>query len=46
MEFMTREIQTNQIGKKLVDQFMLDEDYNVQDSKRDVQRFVVSDGKV
>ena len=46
MEFMTREIQTNQMGKKLVDQFMLDEDYNVPDSKRDVQRLVVSDGKV
>ena len=46
MEFMTREIQTNQIGKKILDQFMLDEDYNVPDSKRDVQRLVVSDGKV
>ena len=46
MEFMTREIQTNQMGKKILDQFMLDEDYNVPDSKRDVQRLVVSDGKV
>ena len=46
MEFMTREIQTNQMGKRLLDQFMLDEDYNVPDSKRDVQRLVVSDGKV
>lgn len=46
MEFMTREIQTSQMGKKLIDQFLLDEDYNVPDSKRDVQRIVVSEGKV
>lgn len=46
MEFMTREIQTNQMGRKLVDQFVLDEDYNVPDSKRDVQRIVVGEGKV
>ena len=46
MEFMTREIQRNQIGKNITDQFMLDEDYNVPDSKRDVQRIVVSEGKV
>ena len=46
MEFMTREIQTNQMGKKLIDQFMLDEDYNVPDSKRDVQRIVAGEGKV
>ena len=45
MEFMTREIQTNQMGKKLVDQFMLDEAYNVPDSKRDVQRIVAGEGK-
>ena len=46
MEFMTREIQRNQIGKNITDQFVLDEDYNVPDSKRDVQRIVVSEGKV
>lgn len=46
MEFMTREIQRNQTGKNVTDQFMLDEDYNVPDSKRDVQRIVVSEGKV
>ena len=46
MEFMTREIQTNQMEKKLTDQFLLDEDYNVPDSKRDVQRIVASEGKV
>lgn len=46
MEFVTREIQTNQMGKKINGQFMLDEDYNVPDSKRDVQRIVASSGKV
>ena len=46
MEFMTREIQTNQMGKNIVDQFVLDEDYNVPDSKRDVERLIVSEGKV
>ena len=46
MEFVTKEIQTNQMGKKLVTQFMIDEDYNVPDSKRDVQRIVASEGKV
>lgn len=46
MELITREIQTNEIGKTLLDQFVIDEDYNVPDSKKDVQRLVVSDGKV
>ncbi len=46
MEFVTREIQTNQIGKRIVSQFMLDEDFNVPDSKRDVQRIIASEGVV
>lgn len=46
MEFVTREIQTNQTGKRIMNQFILDEDYNVPDSKRDVQRVIVGDGKV
>ncbi len=46
MEFVTKEIQTNQMGKKLLDQFMLDEDYNVPDSKRDMQRIIACEGKV
>ena len=32
MEFETRTIQTNQIGKTLSGQFLLDEDFNVPDS--------------
>lgn len=46
MEIVTREIQTNHMGKKLVDQFLLDEDYNVPDTKRDVQRIIASEGKI
>lgn len=46
MEIMTREIQRNQMGKSIIDQFVLDEDYNVPDSKRDIERIVVSEGKV
>ncbi len=46
MEFVTKEIQTNQMGKKLMDQFMVDEDYNVPDSKRDMQRIVACEGKI
>ena len=44
MELLTREIQTHQIGKKITRQFMLDEDFNVPDSKRDVQRVIASEG--
>ncbi len=46
MEFETRRIQTNQVGEILSGQFMLDEDYNVPDSKRDAERIVVSSGKI
>lgn len=44
MEFVTREIQTNQVGKRVISQFMMDEDFNVPDSKRDVQRIIASEG--
>lgn len=46
MEIITKQVETNQIGRKLTDQFMIDEDYNVPDSKRDVERVVISEGKV
>jgi len=45
MELWTREIQTNEQGKILMDQFMLDEDYNVPEAKRDVRRIVGSEAK-
>ena len=45
MELWTREIQTNAQGKIRLDQFVLDEDYNVPDSKRDMQRIIASEAK-
>ncbi len=45
MELWTREIQTNEQGKILMDQFVLDEDYNVPDSKRDVKRIIGREAK-
>ena len=33
MEVITRQIETTQVDKRLFDQFMLDEDFNVPDSK-------------
>ena len=46
MELVTREVQTNQMGKTLLNQFLLDEDYNVSDSKRDMKRIIASEGRV
>ncbi len=43
MEVMTRQIETNQVDKRLFHQFMLDEDYNVPDSKSDVEKIVASE---
>jgi len=35
-----------QQGRELTDQFYLDEDFNVPDTRRDVQRIILSEGKV
>ncbi len=40
MEVITRQVETNQVDKRLFHQFMLDEDYNVPDSKNDVEKIV------
>ena len=46
MEIITKQIETNQADKRIFDQFMLDEDYNVPDSKSDVEKIVSSEGRV
>lgn len=46
MELVKKQIHSNQVGKRIVDQFFVDEDYNVPDTKSDVQRVIVSEGKV
>lgn len=46
MELIKKEIQTNVIGKTITDQFVIDDDYNVPDSKSDVGRVVAGEGMV
>lgn len=46
MELEKRQIQKKKLGKCYTDQFVLDEDYNVPDSKEDVGKLILSDGKV
>ena len=33
MELVKKQIHANQVGKKMVDQFLVDDDYNVPDRK-------------
>ena len=44
MEVITKQMETNQVKRRLIDQFMLDEDFNVPDSKDDVEKIVMSEG--
>ena len=44
MEFLTKQIHTNEIGKSIVDQFYIDDDVNVPDSKDDIGRIVMGKG--
>ena len=46
MELIKKRIQTNVIGKTITDQFVIDDDYNVPDSKSDVGRVIVGEGTV
>lgn len=46
MELIQKVIRYNQEGKKVLDQFYLDEDYNVPDAKEDVRRIVEGQGEV
>lgn len=46
MEVITKQIERNQVERRLTNQFMLDEDFNVPDSKNDVQKIVMSEGRV
>ena len=44
MELIKKTIRSNRIGKRSVDQFYLDEDMNVPDSKEDIQRIIQGEG--
>ncbi len=46
MDLMTKQIETNQIARRVTNQFILDEDYNVPDSKSDVEKIIMSEGAV
>lgn len=46
MELIKKQIHYNQEGKKIFDQFVLDEDYNVPDAKEDVRQIVQNTGTV
>ena len=37
MELVKKQIHANQVGKKMVDQFLVDDDFNVPDTKNDVK---------
>ena len=46
MELMKKQMYQNKMGKRICDQFMVDEDYNVPDSKPDIARLILSVGDV
>ena len=46
MDLWTKEVQINEQGKLILDQFVIDEDMNVPDSKRDVARIIASKADV
>ena len=46
MELVKRRIRTNEIGKHILDQFIMDDDYNVPDSKADVGRVISGEGTI
>ena len=46
MELVKKRIRTNEIGKITSDQFILDDDYNVPDTKADIGRVVSGEGTI
>ena len=46
MEVITKQIEKNQVEKRVTNQFMLDEDLNVPDNRNDMKKIVMSDGIV
>ena len=46
MELIKKQLHYNREGKRMFDQFVLDEDYNVPDAKPDIGRIIQSKGNV
>ena len=44
MEILTKQLEMNQLGRTIVNQFLVDEDYNVPDSKSDVRKVILTEG--
>ncbi len=44
MELIKKKVRTNILGKTVIDQFMIDDDYNVPDAKSDIGRVVSGEG--
>ena len=44
MEYITRRMQTFRSGKTMIDQFYIDDDYNVPDAKSDVKEIIMAEG--
>ena len=46
MELRKKNVHCSQIGKRMIHQFFVDDDYNVPDAKNDVLRVVQGEGHV
>lgn len=46
MELVKKQIRRNQMGKSIISQFVIDNDYNVPDAKKDIYRIVTGEGKL
>ena len=46
MEMMTKQVEMSRVTRKVTNQFVLDEDYNVPDSKNDIEKIILGEGTV
>ena len=46
MEMITKQVEMSRVTRKVTNQFVLDEDFNVPDSKNDIQKIVLGEGTV
>lgn len=46
MELVKKEIMKQWSGKPVTDQFLIDEDYNVPDNKKDIKKVMISEGQL
>ena len=46
MELVKKQIVKQWSGKPVTDQFLIDEDYNVPDNKKDIKKVMISEGEL